>query len=67
MVTGECRDITTAADKAGMSRESLSRALNKPHVAELLRQKVQRHLALHGVNLDWLLEGKGRIFLDASH
>jgi len=46
MVTGVCKDITSAADKVGMARESLSRALNKPRIAEHLRQKVQRHLAI---------------------
>jgi hypothetical protein len=46
MVTGECRNITEAAQKAGLARESLSRALSKPHVAELVRTKVLRHLAI---------------------
>jgi hypothetical protein len=33
--------------KVGLARESLSRALSTPHVAEHLRQKVLRHLAIH--------------------
>jgi hypothetical protein len=45
MVSGECKQITQAAEKAGLARESLGRALDKPHVAEFLRQKVIRHLA----------------------
>src|SRR5450432_314457 len=46
MVSGECKNITEAAQKAGLARESLSRALSKPHVAELVRTKVLRHLAI---------------------
>ena len=46
MVTGECKNITEAAQKAGLARESLSRALSKPHVADLLRTRVLRHLAI---------------------
>ena len=33
-------------DKVGLAHETLSRALNKPHVAEHLRQRVLRHLAI---------------------
>jgi hypothetical protein len=47
MVTGECKKIVDAAAKVGLARESLSRALSTPHVAEHLRQKVLRHLAIH--------------------
>ena len=46
MVSGDCKKISEAAAKAGLARESLSRALSKPHVAEHLRQKVSRHLAI---------------------
>jgi len=46
MVSGECKTIADAAGKAGLARESLSRALNKPHVAEHMRAKVVRHLAI---------------------
>jgi hypothetical protein len=45
MVSGNCKTISEAAEKAGLARESLGRALDKPHVAEFLRQKVIRHLA----------------------
>jgi hypothetical protein len=45
LVSGECKKITEAAEKVGLARESLGRALDKPHVAEFLRQKVLRHLA----------------------
>jgi hypothetical protein len=46
MVRGECKQIKAAAEKVGLARESLSRALSTPHVAEHLRQKVLRHLAI---------------------
>ena len=46
MVSGECKKICDAAAKVGLARESLSRALSSPHVAEHLRQKVLRHLAI---------------------
>lgn len=46
MVTGECKKISEAAEKVGLARESLSRALSTPHVANHLLQKVQRHLAI---------------------
>jgi hypothetical protein len=46
MVTGECKTIRDAAEKVGLARESLSRALSTPHVAEHLRQKVLRYLAI---------------------
>jgi hypothetical protein len=48
MVTGDCKKICDAAAKVGLARESLSRALSTPHVAEHLRQKVIRHLAIAG-------------------
>jgi hypothetical protein len=46
MVSGECKQIKDAAEKVGLARESLSRALSKPHVAEHLRMKVLRSLAM---------------------
>ena len=45
MVSGNCKTISEAAERVGLARESLGRALDKPHVAEFLRQKVIRHLA----------------------
>jgi hypothetical protein len=41
MVSGECKQINETAEKVGLARESLSRALSKPHVIEHLRQKVK--------------------------
>jgi hypothetical protein len=46
MVSGDCKQIKEAAEKVGLARESLSRALSTPHVAEHLRQRVLRHLAI---------------------
>jgi hypothetical protein len=34
MVNGDCKKICEAAEKVGLARESLSRALSTPHVAE---------------------------------
>jgi hypothetical protein len=46
MVSGDCKRVCDAAAKVGLARESLSRALSTPHVAEHLRQRVLRHLAI---------------------
>jgi phage terminase small subunit len=46
MVSGDCKNITAAAEKVGLARESLSRALSRPHIAEFMRQKVIRSLAM---------------------
>jgi hypothetical protein len=40
LVSGECKKISDAAAKAGLARESLSRALSTPHVAEHIRDFV---------------------------
>jgi hypothetical protein len=46
MVSGKCKRICDAAEHVGLARESLSRALSTPHVAQHLREKVLRHLAI---------------------
>jgi hypothetical protein len=46
MVSGKCKRICDAAEHVGLARESLSRALSQPHVAQHLREKVLRHLAI---------------------
>jgi hypothetical protein len=46
MVAGDVKTIVEAAEKAGLARESLSRALARPHVAEHLRTKVVKRLAI---------------------
>ena len=70
MVTGECKKISAAAAKAGLARESLSRALSTPHVAEHLRQKVIRHLAIHaaraGATKTELLDSASEIVRDRA-
>ncbi|MET4240713.1 hypothetical protein [Bradyrhizobium sp. RT10b] len=45
LVEGE--NITAAAAIAGLSREHLSRELGRPHIAALLRQKIERNLAIN--------------------
>ena len=46
MVAGDCKTVTAAAEKVGITREHLSRELSKPHVAAFMHQKVQRNLAV---------------------
>jgi hypothetical protein len=46
MVSGQCKTIKDAAEKAGLSRGISPPELSKPHIAEHLRQKVSRHLAI---------------------
>jgi hypothetical protein len=46
LVTGDATTVTGAAEKAGLSREHLSRELSRPHIAEHLRQRVMRNLAV---------------------
>jgi len=54
MVSGKCKRICDAAEHVGLARESLSRALSTPHVAEHLRQKVLRHLAIAAARADYV-------------
>jgi hypothetical protein len=46
MVSGDCKTITDAAQKVGLARESLSKALSKPHIAEHLRANVLKSLPM---------------------
>jgi hypothetical protein len=46
LVTGQVRTITAAAKKVGLSRERLSRAFSEPHIAEALRTRAAREVAL---------------------
>jgi hypothetical protein len=46
LVCEDCKNITAAAEPVGLARESLSRALNSPHITEHMRAKVLRNLAL---------------------
>jgi hypothetical protein len=44
MVGGECKTVTAAAEKVGLSREYLSRQLSVPHITEFMQNKVRRRL-----------------------
>jgi hypothetical protein len=46
LVTGQCRTITAAAKKVGLTRERLSRAFSEPHNAEALRVRAAREVAM---------------------
>lgn len=46
MVNGDCKKVCEAAEKAGLARESLSRALSTPHIAEHLRLQTVRRLGI---------------------
>jgi hypothetical protein len=56
MVSGDCKKISEAAEKVGLARESLSRALSTPHVAQHLREKVLRHLAIAAARAGYVKE-----------
>jgi hypothetical protein len=46
LTSGEAKTITIAAEKAGIDRSYLSRELSKSHIAEYLRQKAARVVAI---------------------
>jgi hypothetical protein len=46
MIGGKAKTITEAADQVGLAREPLSRNLSRPHVAEIMRQRVVKSLAM---------------------
>lgn len=46
MVAGEVRTVTQAAEKVGCTREYLSRSLSRPDIAEYLRNKAGRTIAV---------------------
>ena len=46
MVNGDCKLIKDAAQHGGLDPASLSRALDKPHVAAYLRQRVLKRLGI---------------------
>jgi hypothetical protein len=46
LVSGDAKTITAAAEKAGLSREYLSRQFSKSHVVEFLRSKAARTVAI---------------------
>lgn len=70
LVQGEAANITEAAKIAGLSREHLSRQLSRPHIAELLNNKVKRHLAINaakaGVTKVQLLDSANEMVRDRA-
>ena len=46
MIGGKAKTITEAADQVGLARETLSRNLSRPHVAEIMRQRVVKSRAM---------------------
>jgi hypothetical protein len=46
LTSGGAKTITEAAEQQGVTREYLSRELSKPHIAECLRQKAARVVAI---------------------
>jgi hypothetical protein len=46
LARGECKQITEAAANVGLARESLGRALAKPHVIEHMRQRAVRTIQM---------------------
>jgi hypothetical protein len=46
LVYGPAKTITAAAEKVGLSRERLSRALSEPYIAEYLRTRAARVVGL---------------------
>jgi hypothetical protein len=45
-VNGDCKQITEAAEKVGLARESLSKALDRPHVIAYLQQRNLKRLEI---------------------
>jgi hypothetical protein len=71
LVTGQSRTIKAAAQKAGVSREYLSRAFSLPHNRHALTERVAREVALTSgraaARLGQLLDsGSKRVDLDAT-
>jgi hypothetical protein len=46
LVSGQCKTIRDASEKAGLSREHFTRELSKPHIAAYMHGKVVRQLAI---------------------
>jgi hypothetical protein len=71
LVSGQSKSLTAAAKAVGLSREYVSRSLSKPHVAEFLRQKAARAVAMGAgraaARLNQLLDSKSEhVSLDAA-
>jgi phage terminase small subunit len=69
-VNGDCQTITQAAQRAGLARESLSKALDRPHVIAYLQQRTRKRLeilaARAGVVKGELLDSDSEIVRDRA-
>jgi hypothetical protein len=68
---GECKDIKAAAERIGMARESLSRALRLPHVQVFIARSARETIALgalraSGRTIELMDAGSEHVSLDAS-
>ena len=45
-VSGDCTKITDAAERVGLARESLGKALDRPHVLAYLQQRTRKRLEI---------------------
>jgi hypothetical protein len=45
-VNGDCTKITDAAQRVGLARESLGKALDRPHVLAYLQQRTRKRLEI---------------------
>lgn len=71
LVVGKVKTVTDAAIIANLSREHLSRELSKPHIAEYLRQRVSRTLAMGAARasarlVELIDAGSEHVSLDAT-
>ncbi len=72
LVSGRAKNLTAAAKLAKISREHLSRSLSQSHVAEYLRQRAARTVAIGSgraaARIIELLDAKSEhVALEASH
>lgn len=69
-VNGDCKLITEAAERVGMARESLGKALDRPHVIAYLQQRTRKRLeilaARAGAVKGELLDSDNEIVRDRS-
>jgi hypothetical protein len=71
LVTGQVKTIKAAAEKVGLTRERLSRAFSEPHIAEALRTRAAREVALSSgraaARLNQLIDSTSqKVALDAT-
>ena len=68
---GECKDIKSAAERIGMARESLSRALRLPHVQVFIARRSRETVAFGQLRatarmIELIDAGSEHVSLDAS-